>query len=36
MANPAFASDVPKDILGVSRFDDDGPDMGLYERLEEK
>ena len=36
MANPTFASDVPKDILGVSRFDDEGPDMGLYERLEEK
>ncbi len=36
MANPMFASEVPKDILGVSRFDDDGPDMGLYERLEEK
>ncbi len=36
MANPSFASDVPIDILGVSRFDDEGPDMGLYERLEEK
>ena len=36
VANPTFASDVPKDILGVSRFDDEGPDMGLYERFEEK
>ena len=36
IANPVFAGDVPKDILGVNRFDDDGPDIGLYERLEEK
>ncbi len=36
VANPVFAGDVPKDILGANRFDDDGPDLGLYERLEEK
>ena len=36
VANPVFTSDVPKDILGVNRFDDDGPDIGLYERLDEK
>ncbi len=35
VANTEFASEVPTDILGVNRFDDDGPDIGLYERLEE-
>lgn len=32
----SYANDVPTDILGNSRLDDDGPDMGLYERQEKK
>ena len=35
-ADPVFAREVPYDILGVSRFEDAGPDIGLYERKEEK
>lgn len=31
MANPAAASALPFDIRGVSRFSDDGPDIGCYE-----
>ena len=34
--NREFALKVPKDILGISRLEDDGPDLGLYERAEEK
>jgi hypothetical protein len=36
VANPLFSEEVPVDILGVSRFEDEGPDIGLYERQEEK
>ena len=36
VANPLFSEEVPLDILGVSRFEDEGPDIGLYERQEEK
>ncbi len=31
-----FGEIVPKDILGVSRLEDEGPDLGAYERKEEK
>jgi hypothetical protein len=34
--NREFALKVPVDILGVNRLEDDGPDLGLYERTEEK
>ena len=34
--NMEFALKVPEDILGVNRLEDDGPDLGLYERAEEK
>jgi len=34
--NREFATLVPEDILGVNRLDDAGPDLGLYERQEEK
>lgn len=32
-----YAEDVPKDILGISRLDDEkGPDLGAYERQEQQ
>ena len=34
--NVEFATIVPEDILGVNRLEDDGPDLGLYERQEEE
>ena len=34
--NRDFAEIVPEDILGVNRLEDNGPDLGLYERQEEK
>jgi len=34
--NREFALIVPEDILGVNRLEDDGPDLGLYERQEEQ
>jgi hypothetical protein len=34
--NREFATLVPEDILGVNRLEDEGPDIGLYERQEDK
>ena len=34
--NREFAETVPEDILGVNRLEDNGPDLGLYERQEDK
>ena len=31
-----FAKPVPLDILGINRLQDDGPDLGAYERQEKK
>ena len=33
-ADPAIARDLPNDLKGVSRFSDDGPDIGAYEYVE--
>ena len=35
VANKEVAIHCPEDIRGVSRTDDDGPDMGAYERTED-
>jgi hypothetical protein len=33
-ANPAFAQFFPRDMMGISRLSDAGPDIGAYEREE--
>lgn len=33
-ANSAFSQEFPDDILGVDRFEDEGPDRGCFERKE--